>query len=165
LSSFAHSLYGYLFFAENDGDNISIALPPSQHGWTITVTKSPQTSSNVHVMKDRPGTFSRNIAGTPAPGVGADPTGPAVDAQLISFAMANLSLGPDESRTRPASHLRVCPPKEQFSVSDDVQKRFPPFKGRWGPRSWVVIFRGRDIGVFHEFWYVRLLWCYCSLMI
>jgi hypothetical protein len=113
-------------FSEKDGDIVSITLPASQHSWTIAVTKSPQTSTNCHIMKDRLGTHSRNIPSTPAPGVGADPTGPVVDTGSIDFAMETLSLGgrvgarESLSRADPPSHLRACLPHDQFCVSNAV---------------------------------------------
>lgn len=54
----------------------------------------------------------------------------------------------------PPSHLRDCPADERFGVSQDVQARYPPvvLKGWKGGCSWVVVIRGRDIGVFYDFW-------------
>jgi hypothetical protein len=54
----------------------------------------------------------------------------------------------------PPSHLRGCPPEDKFRVSDEVLKRYPAFTEGWRQRSWVVVFRGRDYGIFYDFWYV-----------
>ena len=56
--------------------------------------------------------------------------------------------------TDPPSHLRDCPPEVRFRVSTEVQKRYPPSFGAWKNPCWVVIIRGRDIGIFFEYWYV-----------
>ena len=175
------------FFAEEEGDNISVTLPPSQHGWTVVVTKA---SKNDHVLKDQPGVPSQpypipstcasvNVlsnndnTGSPAPSVEktADLTGPIVDVGSISVGMETLSLsgrvGAHETALEadPPSHLRACSYQDQFHVSKDMLERYEPFSIGWKARCWVVVFRGRNIGVFYDFWYVHLIWFSCSSLI
>jgi hypothetical protein len=52
------------------------------------------------------------------------------------------------------SHLRDCPAGDRFLVSKEMQKQFTPFYVGWKKPSWVVVIRGRDTGIFHDYWYV-----------
>jgi hypothetical protein len=52
------------------------------------------------------------------------------------------------------SHLRDCVPDERFRVSKELQAQYPPMTDiGWKELSWVVVIRGREVGVFHDFWY------------
>jgi hypothetical protein len=59
------------------------------------------------------------------------------------------------------SHLREQPLYNRFCVSKDVLKEYPAFHVGWKKSSWVVIIRGRDIGIFFSIfgmcseWYNR----------
>jgi hypothetical protein len=194
-----------IFNTEEDGNNISITLPPSQHRRTVTVTKGHQAANHVCIIEDP-------TTGPPAlvflsqlstgPDIIAENTSPssdimkpddeiktqeadddelnvrtpvaqrtvedlsiapslAVDVETIGVGMDTLILGtpdtnqepPIPSLPAPPSHLRECPPYKRFHVSKEVIELYPPWAMGWRSRSWVVVIRGREIGVFHEFWY------------
>jgi hypothetical protein len=191
--------------AEEDGNIISVTLPPSQHSWTVIVTRGI-ISNNVCVAENKPTGPSTTIYSSPLstranmsssndtaePGFdlpikssGAEGSAfhaatkiiegdsasgfgnmlttnlrrPSLDVATIDAGMGMLSLegrvsAPiPPSRVDPPSHLRDCPSCEQFRVSKDVQTRYPPWLIGWKTGlSWIVVIRGRDVGVFHEFW-------------
>jgi hypothetical protein len=58
----------------------------------------------------------------------------------------------------PPSHLRECSPDKRFYMSEAVRFKYPPLTMGWkSGRCWVVVIRGRDVGIFHDFWYVPSL--------
>lgn len=85
-------------------------------------------------------------------------------ADVSSIPLSSLDLGgrvnalentpPSLDHHNPPSHLQERPLQEQFRVSKEVLKQYPPFNVGWKKLSWVVVIRGRDIGIFHDFWYV-----------
>jgi hypothetical protein len=180
-----------IFFVEEDGDVVSISLPPSQYSRTVTVSKGPQTTSNVCVTENlpfgpaficlsqqhptRPNTSMINAspAGataslsnerstrTTSPDITETLSSSAADVSSISLDALDLGSHvstpentPSPDLPPPPSHLRDCPLCDRFRVSQEVQKGYPPFPFGWNKLCWVVVFRGRDIGIFHDFWYV-----------
>lgn len=93
------------------------------------------------------------------------PVGPTIDVTTIDFGMDALNLegrgSPHKRQTLngPASHLRVCSPDQRFRVSDETKHLYPPLSIGWSHCCWIIVFRGRDIGVFYDFWYVYEWWC------
>jgi hypothetical protein len=78
------------------------------------------------------------------------------DFEAINAGIGLLNLQPQASAVinPPPSHLRQCGYGERYRISQAVQTEYPPFPGGVGDRCWVVVIRGRDIGVFYEHWYV-----------
>jgi hypothetical protein len=96
--------------------------------------------------------------GTTGPGTEDISTSAApVDAAIdVTVGMNALALGGHVTATsQPPSHLRnYIVPGEQYRVSKEVLDIYPPIAGiGWKGFSWVVVIRGRDIGVFYDFWY------------
>jgi len=192
-----------IFCTGEDGDIISLTLPPSQYIRTVTVTKGVQTPNHVRVTENPPAGppvlvfLSRlsargdMIAGNASPtndivNPGSKPSTQEVDDKVsniptlmaqrsvenvhtattaslaVDIGMDTLTLGdpvgnqgtPTPSQHPPPSHLRECPTHERFNVSKEVQKLYPPLVLGWKNRSWVVVIRGCDIGIFYDFWCV-----------
>ncbi len=161
-------------FCVEDGDIISITLPASQHTRIITVTRGPVTN-RIHITESQLPSqqlpTAPNTAGAATPLYHQHST-QSSDTSLISGSTPNVSsvssinldaldlgsrVGAQENASSslgPASQLRRCPSGNGFRVSDDVLSRYPPFKKGWTKRAWVVVIRGRDIGIFFDCWYV-----------
>lgn len=199
-----------IFSTEEDGDIVSVTLPPSNHTRTVVITRSRPFSDHVSILEnqpigpptliylsrlsappsdvnvsttdditvpnDKPLALSFETATRPEvvrAGGNSTPTAPRPpaiesDVTTISASMDMLALegrvspreavNPVSQTASPPSHLRECSPGERFHVSEAVRFKYPPLAVGWkGGRCWVVVIRGRDVGVFHDFWYVSSL--------
>ena len=148
------------FCTADDGDIISISLPPSERGWTVVISKGVHSSSQIRVTENRPGespalqlSMRTNIFST---------DDARCDVEAINVGVKTLDLGSEgrvsipksQSLEPPPSHVQGCSPQERFRVAKDIRLKYPPFSVGWRDLSWVVVIRGRDVGVFHEYWCV-----------
>ena len=54
--TFPFLFFSFLTFCTADnGDIISILLPPSEHGWAVIISKGVHSSSQIHVTENWPG--------------------------------------------------------------------------------------------------------------
>jgi hypothetical protein len=188
IRSFFYFVFPHYFCAHfcvgDDGDVVSITLPPSRNSRTVTVTRGTQTTNRVCVTENLPSgppaliclsqqiptcsnTSAINISparATPSlynecPARSPDTRGMLSSSDVSSISLDALHLGShvDTLENTPSSvpsHLRERPLAERFCVSKEMVTRYPPFRVGWRKQSWVVVIRGRDIGIFHDFWYV-----------
>ncbi|KAH9983827.1 hypothetical protein BJV77DRAFT_966570 [Russula vinacea] len=148
---------------DDDEDIVSVTLPPSQYGWTVVMVKDPESSPRCGEPTWRALAATTKIIGASSASGSGDastvaPVGPTIDVATIDFGMDALNLegrgSPHERQTLndPASHLRVCSPDQRFRVSDETKHLYPPLSIGWSRCCWIIVFRGRDIGVFYDFW-------------
>ena len=145
-----------------------VRVVENQPGGRVPISQlSAHTDSNTTaILDDAPSTSTSSLAVTTETIGGSSasgskdastivPVGRTIDVGMDALALEGHG-SPHERPTGngPASHLRVCPPNQQFRVSDETKHLYPSISIGWNHCSWIIVFRGCDIGVFYDFWYV-----------
>jgi hypothetical protein len=127
-------------------------LPPSDTGWTLTITqtKSPPANNICIVKNSTP--CSTPIASR------AD-----ADIAMINMNIERLDLKGHIDAPRIVSppvlaSQPVCNVDEAYCVPEHFQIKYPPFRIGWGTRAWVVVIRGLEVGIFYDYWCVSIPW-------
>ena len=130
--------------------------PPSSSAVTPS-TQDPQEDTTAEVIGSNPAALDDPVV-PPGSDIDVASLSVGIDTLDVDSAVGAQGAPTTASQPSPPSHLRECPPHDRFHVSRDVQMQYPPFSTGWkSGRSWVVVIRGREIGIFHDFWYVLLV--------
>jgi hypothetical protein len=138
---------------DDDTFQLRLTLPSSAKGHDVSVVLSPRKRRGKSAYPTAtPCSLPNNTTAGSQSSVGdVDPFAPVPQVPQVPQAPPVAQLG---------THLRPdriqLPFLSRYSVPEDVRVRFPPGPKTvgWGMMKWYVVWRGYEVGIFYDLWYV-----------
>jgi hypothetical protein len=129
---------------------VPMAMPPTPHSPASETIVNANIGSNVVVPKSQLQVVeseSSSTCGTES-SITIDTGDPFTEGMYIA------------THLRPRAYDTTLLPQERFCVPPETLKAYPPKRGTkigWKSRSWYIVRRGLEIGIFFDYWFFFLL--------